>query len=62
VFRDGSSCIQVLMTLIAMMHVVDKALGPRGFGPGSWTNQTVATKQSHAPSEGLGNEPAKANA
>jgi amidase len=22
--------------VLAMMHVVDKALGPRGFGPGSW--------------------------
>jgi hypothetical protein len=22
--------------VLAMMHVVDEALGPRGFGPGSW--------------------------
>ncbi|KAG2354872.1 hypothetical protein BDR07DRAFT_583976 [Suillus spraguei] len=22
--------------VLAMMHVVDAALGPRGFGPGSW--------------------------
>ena len=24
--------------VIAMMHVVDKALGPRGFGPEAWKN------------------------
>ena len=33
--------------VIAIMHVVDKALGPRGFGPGAWEDfqkakQTVA--------------------
>ena len=33
--------------VIAIMHVVDKALGPRGFGPTAWedfqkANQTVA--------------------
>jgi amidase len=26
--------------VLAMMHVVDKALGPRGFGPGMWTDQS----------------------
>ncbi|OAX39499.1 amidase signature enzyme [Rhizopogon vinicolor AM-OR11-026] len=25
--------------VLAMMHVVDKALGPRGFGPGSWKSK-----------------------
>ncbi|KAG1738410.1 amidase signature domain-containing protein [Suillus paluster] len=27
--------------VLAMMHVVDEALGPRGFGPGSWKPRTT---------------------
>jgi len=34
--------------VLAMMHVVDAALGPRGFGPGSWT----PSKQSGTTPEG----------
>ena len=30
--------------VIAMMHVVDKALGPRDFGPGAWKGQEVNGK------------------
>jgi Amidase len=29
--------------VISMMHVVDKALGPRGFGPGSWSEKASST-------------------
>ncbi|KZT07013.1 amidase signature enzyme [Laetiporus sulphureus 93-53] len=29
--------------VLAMMRIVDKALGPRGFGPGSWSGQRGST-------------------
>lgn len=34
--------------VIEMMKVVDQALGPRGFGPGSWSKQRDTTKTPEA--------------
>jgi hypothetical protein len=29
-------------TVLAIMHIIDSALGPRGFGPGSWRPSKLA--------------------
>ena len=38
--------------VLAIMHVIDAALGPRGFGPGSWTpNKQVGGAEEYDPQD-----------
>lgn len=42
--------------IIGVMHVIDQALGPRGFGPGSWTQQNQEDQKSQGSQKDKGSD------